>query len=67
MQQTAPSCTSILCFTLHNLKKVHKLVESFCREQGVSYHEADMLTGTIEVLTHLSKVSTEFLAEFPAM
>lgn len=51
----------------HNLKKVHKLIESFCKEQGVTYHEADMFTGTVEVLTHLSKVSTEFLSEFPAM
>ena len=51
----------------HNLKKVHTLVESFCKEQGVSYHEADMLTGTIEVLEHLQKVSTEFIQEFPAM
>jgi len=51
----------------HNLKKVHKLVESFCKEQGVSYHEADMVTGTCEFLSHLSAVSKEFLAEFPAM
>lgn len=51
----------------HNLKKVHTLVESFCKEQGVSYHEADMVTGTVEVLSHLQKVSTEFLKEFPAM
>ena len=51
----------------HNLGKVHELVHQFCIDQSVSYHEADMITGTIEVLTHLSKVSTEFLAEFPAM
>lgn len=51
----------------HNLKKVHKLVESFCKEQGVSYHEADMFTGTMEVLNHLSAVSREFVNEFPAM
>jgi len=51
----------------HNLKKVHTLVESFCKEYNVTYHEADMITGNIEVLTHLSKVSKEFIKEFPAM
>ena len=51
----------------HNLKKVHALVESFCKEYEVTYHEADMYTGTVEVLSHLSKVSAEFIAEFPAM
>jgi len=51
----------------HNLKKVHVLVESFCKEQGVAYHEAGMLDGNWEVLTHLSKVATEFVKEFPAM
>ena len=51
----------------HNLKKVHELVESFCKEQGVQYHEATMYDGTIEVLQHLSAVSSEFIKEFPAM
>ena len=51
----------------HNLKQVHVLVESFCKEQGVSYHEADMWVGTVEVLTHLQNVSEEFVKEFPAM
>lgn len=51
----------------HNLKQVHQLVESFCKEQGVTYHEADMWVGTVEVLQHLSKVSVEFIKEFPAM
>lgn len=51
----------------HNLAKVHTLVESFCKEQGVTYHEADMWVGTVEVLSHLSKVSAEFIREFPAM
>mmetsp|Transcript_25830 Transcript_25830/g.35512 ORF Transcript_25830/g.35512 Transcript_25830/m.35512 type:complete len:463 (+) Transcript_25830:102-1490(+) len=51
----------------HNLKQVHELVESFCKEQGVTYHEADMWVGTLEVLQHLSKVSVEFIKEFPAM
>jgi fatty acid desaturase len=49
----------------HNLKKVHSLVESFCKEQGVTYHEADMWDGTIEVLSHLDKVAKEFIKEFP--
>jgi fatty acid desaturase/predicted heme/steroid binding protein len=51
----------------HNLKKVHELVKSFCKDQGVTYHETDMIVGTFEVLGHLDKVSTEFIKEFPAM
>lgn len=51
----------------HNLAKVHKLVEQFCKEFGVTYHETNMYDGTVEVLTHLSEVSSEFLQEFPAM
>lgn len=51
----------------HNLGKVHTLVESFCKEQGVHYHEAGMIDGNVEVLQHLSKVATEFVKEFPAM
>lgn len=51
----------------HNLKKVHELVESFCKEQGVTYHEAGLISGNVEVLQHLSKVSAEFIKEFPAM
>jgi len=55
----------------HNLAKCHKLVESFCKEWGVQYHEADLVVGTIEVLQHLAKVSDDFLVdminEFPAM
>ena len=51
----------------HNLKKVHVLVESFCKEYELTYHEADMLTGTMEVLNHLNKVSIEFIEHFPAM
>jgi cytochrome b involved in lipid metabolism/fatty acid desaturase len=55
----------------HNLAKAHKLVESFCKEWGVTYHEADLVDGTYEVLRHLSKVSDDFLVEmiqdFPAM
>jgi len=55
----------------HNLPKAHKLIESFCKEWGVKYHEADLVVGTMEVLRHLSSVSDEFLVEmikdFPAM
>jgi len=51
----------------HNLGKVHKLVESFCKEHGVGYHEANMWDGTVEVLSHLDAVSKEFVEHFPAM
>mmetsp|Transcript_23215 Transcript_23215/g.34387 ORF Transcript_23215/g.34387 Transcript_23215/m.34387 type:complete len:482 (+) Transcript_23215:132-1577(+) len=55
----------------HNLAKCHKLVDSFCKREGVSYHEADMIDGNAEVLKHLSTVSNDFIAEmikeFPAM
>lgn len=51
----------------HNLKKVHVLVESFCKEYELSYHETDMITGTMEVLNHLNRVSIEFIEHFPAM
>eukprot|EP01032_Pedospumella_encystans_P011721 gene11721-13611_t len=51
----------------HNLGKVNALVKSFCKEQGVTYHEADLFSGNVEVLQHLSKVSAEFVREFPAM
>lgn len=55
----------------HNLKKTHDLVESFCKKWGVTYHEADLVDGTVEVIQHLSKVSDEFLVDmikdFPAM
>lgn len=48
----------------HNLKKTHELVESFCKQWGVQYHEADMVEGTIEVLKHLNKVSDQFIVDF---
>lgn len=55
----------------HNLAKTHTLIESFCKEWGVQYHEADLVDGTVEVLQHLSKVSDDFIVdmvkEFPAM
>mmetsp|Transcript_1762 Transcript_1762/g.2766 ORF Transcript_1762/g.2766 Transcript_1762/m.2766 type:complete len:469 (+) Transcript_1762:73-1479(+) len=51
----------------HNLKKAHELVTSFCKAEGVTYHETNLWVGTVEVLNHLSKVSREFVTEFPAM
>lgn len=51
----------------HNLRQAHALVASFCKAQGVTYHETDMVVGTKEVLSHLSEVTKEFLTEFPAM
>lgn len=55
----------------HNLPKAHKLIDSFCKEWNVSYHEADLIDGNIEVIQHLSKVSDDFISEmvkeFPAM
>ena len=55
----------------HHLPKAHELVESFCKEWGVTYHETDIWDGTVEVIEHLSKVSDDFFAEFvtdfPAM
>lgn len=51
----------------HNFGKVHKLVEEFCKEHGVTYHETNIWDGTVEVLKHLSTVSKEFIKEFPGM
>eukprot|EP00529_Nitzschia_sp_RCC80_P022284 CAMPEP_0113457090 /NCGR_PEP_ID=MMETSP0014_2-20120614/9226_1 /TAXON_ID=2857 /ORGANISM="Nitzschia sp." /LENGTH=481 /DNA_ID=CAMNT_0000348569 /DNA_START=149 /DNA_END=1594 /DNA_ORIENTATION=- /assembly_acc=CAM_ASM_000159 len=48
----------------HNLAKTHSLVESFCKEWGVKYHEADMYDGTIEVLNCLDCVAMEFVVDF---
>lgn len=48
----------------HSLRKAHSLVESFCKEWGVKYHEADLVDGTMEVLQHLSKVSDQFVVDF---
>ena len=53
------------------MAKCHKLVESFCKEWDVQYHEADIWVGTLEVLKHLQSVSDDFIVEmvneFPAM
>mmetsp|Transcript_24748 Transcript_24748/g.74261 ORF Transcript_24748/g.74261 Transcript_24748/m.74261 type:complete len:484 (-) Transcript_24748:74-1525(-) len=51
----------------HSLKEANRLVQRFCKEYGVSYHETDMWTGTVEVLTHLQKIAYELHDEFPAM
>ncbi len=48
----------------HNLKKTHALVESFCKEWKVRYHEADMIDGNVEVIQHLAKVADEFVIDF---
>merc|ERR1712232_769663 len=48
----------------HNLRKTHELVESFCKEWNVNYHEADLVDGTLEVLKHLDKIAGEFVADF---
>ena len=51
----------------HNLAQVHVLVESFCKEHNLTYHETTLWDGSVEVLQHLNKVSLEFVKEFPAM
>jgi len=55
----------------NNMAKCHKLVESFCKEWDVQYHEADMWVGTLEVLRHLQNASDDFIVEmvneFPAI
>lgn len=51
----------------HSFGEAHKLVAKFCKEQNVSYHEADLLEGTIEILKHLDKISKQFIKEFPGM
>jgi hypothetical protein len=34
----------------HNLAAVHAEVARFCREEGMAFHEANMVDGTVEVL-----------------
>jgi len=51
----------------HNLKRVHERVVKFCKDEGMSFKEADMIDGTIEVLSHLRAVSAEFVEHFPAL
>mmetsp|Transcript_1264 Transcript_1264/g.2853 ORF Transcript_1264/g.2853 Transcript_1264/m.2853 type:complete len:483 (+) Transcript_1264:148-1596(+) len=48
----------------HNLAKTHDLVESFCKEWKVGYHETDLVDGTFEVLNCLDKVAMEFVVDF---
>mmetsp|Transcript_31813 Transcript_31813/g.75599 ORF Transcript_31813/g.75599 Transcript_31813/m.75599 type:complete len:502 (+) Transcript_31813:51-1556(+) len=51
----------------HNLPLVHDRVVKFCKDEGVSFTEADMVVGTVDVLKHLQKVSEEFIEHFPAL
>merc|ERR1712071_422896 len=55
----------------HHLPKAHLLIDIFCREWNVSYHEADLINGNIEVIQHLQQVSDDFIVDmiqdFPAM
>lgn len=51
----------------HNLKKVNVLVQSICKEYNVPYYETGFWQGIAEVVGYLSKISYEFLAEFPKM
>ena len=51
----------------HNLRRVHERVVKFCKDEGVTFHEADMIVGTSEVLAHLRHVSREFIEHFPAL
>lgn len=51
----------------HNLPVVHGMIADFCKEYNVTYHEANMWDGTVEVLSHLNEVAVEFVTEFPAM
>merc|ERR1711935_150832 len=48
----------------HNLKKTHALVKSFCKEWKVSYHEADLIDGTFEILNNLDAVAMDFIVDF---
>jgi uncharacterized protein (UPF0305 family) len=49
--------------------KVENIDHSYAEiiRQKTICHEATMYDGTIEVLNHLSAVSSEFIKEFPAM
>jgi len=51
----------------HHLKKVNELTMAFCASRGVHYHEAGLIAGTVEVLSCLKEIATEFVTEFPAM
>merc|ERR1719454_998415 len=51
----------------HHLKKVNELTMAFCAARGVTYHEAGLIAGTVEVLKHLKDIAEEFVSEFPAM
>jgi len=51
----------------HNLPAVHKAVVKFCKDEGVDFHEADIVDGTKEVLQHLGEVADDFIQHFPAL
>ena len=51
----------------HHLKKVNELTMACCAARGVTYHEASLVDGTVEVLKHLKDIAEEFVSEFPAM
>jgi fatty acid desaturase len=51
----------------HSLPKAHVLIVAFCAEHGIKYNEADLFTGTMDIIKHLDVVATDFLTEFPAM
>ena len=51
----------------HHLAATNKLVQKFCKDYGVTYHETTMWQGTLEVLNHLQAIATELHEEFPAM
>ena len=45
----------------HHLKKVNELTMAFCAARGVTYHEAGLIAGTVEVLKHLKDIAEEFI------
>jgi len=51
----------------HHLPKAHELIVSFCKEHEITYNEANLWVGTLDIIKHLDVVAKEFLVEFPAM
>jgi len=51
----------------HHLPKISELTKEFCAAHGIRYHEAGIIEGTWEVLTHLKDIADEFVRDFPAM
>ena len=48
-------------------KGLYRTMAAFCAARGVTYHEASLVDGTVEVLKHLKDIAEEFVSEFPAM